>query len=166
MQKIVDSINDSVNRTLGVTPNSINFYNQKNIYFKQRKENKIYEKKLRRKKPKFKVGDYVTTLKKDSTFRRGYAESHTKEFFYIVKHYLTTPPTYSIADLKDRVLDKKFYENQLTRVFYDKDNDDMVWEMKVLKVDKKRKKALIHYLVEPKDVHHWVPLSSITKDSL
>ena len=52
-------------------------------------------------------------LKKKNTFEKGYTNRFTTELFLINAIYHTNPITYEIEDLKNEIIEGKFYEWEL-----------------------------------------------------
>ena len=77
----------------------------------------LYSKPLREfNKPTFKVGDRVRISKYDLPFRKGYKPQFTREVFEIVAIAIRKPPTYTIKDEQDQVIQGKFYQKKLIKV--------------------------------------------------
>ena len=77
----------------------------------------LYSKPLREfKKPIFKIDDRVRISKYDLTFRIGYKPQFTREVFEIVGITTRKPPTYTIKDEQDEIIQGKFYQKELIKV--------------------------------------------------
>ena len=77
----------------------------------------FYCKPLREfKKPAFKFGDRVRNSKYDLPFRRGYKPQFTREVFAIVAIATRKPPTYTIKDEQDEIIQGNFYQKELIKV--------------------------------------------------
>ena len=90
--KIVDIVNkykNTYHRTIKMKPVDIT----SSTYIDFGKENK-------KKDPKFKVGDYVRTLKYKNIFAKDYLPNWSKDILLIKKVKNTVPWTYFICDLK------------------------------------------------------------------
>ena len=66
-------------------------------------------------KPKFKIGDQVRIRRKIDTFHRGYKIQFTQELFTVTAIPTNNPPTYIISDLKNEIIEGKFYEPELVK---------------------------------------------------
>ena len=76
-----------------------------------------YSKPLREfKKPTFKIGDRVRISKYYLPFRKGYKPQFTREVFEIVAIATRKPPTYTIKDEQDEIIQGKFYQKELIKV--------------------------------------------------
>ena len=77
----------------------------------------LYRKPLREyKKPTFKTGDRVPISKYDLLFRKGYKPQFTRKKFQIVAIAGRKPPTYTIKDEQDEIIEGKFYQIELIKV--------------------------------------------------
>ena len=77
----------------------------------------LYSKLLREyKKPAFKIGDRVRISKYDLLFRKGYKPQFTGEVFEIVAIATKKPPTYTIKDEQDDIIQGKFHQKELIKV--------------------------------------------------
>ena len=77
----------------------------------------LYSKPLREfKKPIFKIGDRVRISKCDLPFRKGYKPQVTREVFEIVAIATRKPPTHTIKDEQDEIIQGKIYQKELIKV--------------------------------------------------
>ena len=77
----------------------------------------LYSKPLRElKKPTFKIGVRVQISKYGLPFRKGYKPQFTREVFEIVANKTRKPPTYTIKDEQDEIIQGKFYQKDLVKV--------------------------------------------------
>ena len=77
----------------------------------------LYSKPLRKfKKPTFKIGDRVRISKYDLLLCKGYKPHFTREIFEIVVIATRKPPTYTIKDEQDEIIQGKFYQKELIKV--------------------------------------------------
>jgi hypothetical protein len=105
IDKFVNNINNSVNRTIGVKPNSVNYENAQELL-----ETVFKEEKPKTLKNKFNTGDIVRISKEKAKFDKGYYPNYTDELFKISKVNKTKPPSYRIDDLKGNRIRGIFYE--------------------------------------------------------
>ena len=76
-----------------------------------------YSKPLREsKKSAFKIGDRVRISTCDLPFLKGYKPQFTREVFETVAIATRKPPTYTIKDQQDEIIQCKFYQKQLIEV--------------------------------------------------
>ena len=77
----------------------------------------LYSKTLREfKKPTFKIGVRVRISKYDWPFRKGYKPQFTREVFEIVAIATRKPPTYTMKDEQDEIIQGKFSQKELIKV--------------------------------------------------
>ena len=78
----------------------------------------LYSKPLREfKKPTIKIGDSVRISKYNLPFRKGYKPQFTREVFDFVAIATRKPPTYTIKDEKVDIVQGKFYQKELLKLF-------------------------------------------------
>ena len=77
----------------------------------------LYSKPLREyRKPTFKIGDRVQISMFDLPFYEGYKPQFTSDVFEIVEIATKKPPTYTIKDEQDEIIQGKFYQKELINV--------------------------------------------------
>ena len=77
----------------------------------------LYSKLLREfKKPTFKTGDRVRISKYDLPFCKGYKPQFAREVSEIVAIATKRPPTYTIKDEQDEIIQGNFYQKELIKV--------------------------------------------------
>ena len=67
-------------------------------------------------KHNFYVGDFVRIFKKDKAYRKSYKQSFTDEVFEITGIPTLNPPTYSLIDADNKLIQGKFYQPELQLV--------------------------------------------------
>ena len=108
LPQFITTLNSRKNSSIDMRPNIV-----KNCDFMSI----LYSKPLRDfKKPIFKNGDRVRTSKYDLPFRKGYKPQFTREVFEIVAIATRKPPTYTIKDEQDEIIQGKFYQKELIKV--------------------------------------------------
>uniref|UniRef100_A0A915DN01 Integrase n=1 Tax=Ditylenchus dipsaci TaxID=166011 RepID=A0A915DN01_9BILA len=114
IQKIVNSINNTVNSTTGVKPNSVTYKNA-NSLFDRMYDLKEEFKTIKNKICKFKVGDTVRFDRYKQLFTKGLAKFSDEIF--IITEVLThhDPTVYRIKDLSNEPIKGYFYEKELIR---------------------------------------------------
>ena len=102
LPQFITTLNSITNSSTDMKPNTV-----KNCDFMSI----LYSKPLREfKKPAFKIGDRVRISKYDLLFRKGYKPQSTREVFEIVASATRKPPTYTIKDEQDEIIQGKFYQ--------------------------------------------------------
>ena len=77
----------------------------------------LYSKPLREyKKPTFKTSEIVQISKYDLPFRKGYKPQLRREVFEILAIATRKPPTHTIKDEQEQIIQGKFYQKELTKV--------------------------------------------------
>lgn len=136
LPNIVKTYNSRVHSTIKRAPQSVTVKNQGEVL-------KIYKQKwakLKRKNPKFKLGDIVRIQKAKSIFDKESDNSFTKELFKIAHVNISLPlPMYVLRDLKGELITGHFQEEELQKVNIDMTRDLFIIE-KILKYRGKGKK--------------------------
>ena len=70
---------------------------------------------MKKKNPKFKVGDHVRISKYKNIFAKGYTQNWSEEVFIVSKTKDTVPWTYVISDLNGEKIAGSFYEKELQK---------------------------------------------------
>ena len=110
VEKIVTSINKSVNRTTGMRPIDVNIENAVQLW------NKLYLNKYNtRKKYKYQEGEPVRISKEKGTFEKGYLPNYSQEVFKIDQVKRGNIPNYRLVDSKGEEIYGKFYEPEFSR---------------------------------------------------
>ena len=108
LPQFITTLNSRINSSIDMRPNTV-----KNCDFMSI----LHSKPLREfKKPIFKIGDRVRISKYDLPFRKGYKPQFTGEVFEIVGIATRKPPTYTIKDEQDEIIQGKFYQKELMKV--------------------------------------------------
>ena len=68
------------------------------------------------KNPTFKIGDRVRISWYDLPFCKGYKPQFTREVFEIEANATSKPPTYTIKDEQDEIIQGKSYQKELFKV--------------------------------------------------
>ena len=116
LQKIASSYNKTMHSVTMMRPEEVNEQNNiqtyMNMYYRGRSS-----KRVKKTKPKFKVGDYVRLLKPKGPFNKGYLPQYTWEIFQISHIVPGDPPAYNVKDLNNEpIMNALFYEPELSLV--------------------------------------------------
>ena len=112
LQAFVDIIISRINRVTKLAPNQVKKSDESFLVSLQNC-NAI-------KKPKFKLGQHVRIRRKIDLFHRGYRIQFT-EVFQTAAVETLNPPTHSLRDCNNQLIQGKFYESE--RVQFEKDNE-------------------------------------------
>lgn len=166
--KFVDKIDDllktynsRIHRMIGISPEQAEKDPSTHIFI--RKKMGLYHMKVKRKKPKLKVGDFVRIAKIKGKFSRGYKEQSNLEIFKIYHINEKMPiPLYHLENYSGTEKIKGgFYEFELTK------SDSEVFRIE--KVIRKRKKNGIKELYVKwkgfdSSFNSWIPESNVVQD--
>ena len=98
--QFITTLNSKPSSSIDMTPNTVQNSGFMSI---------LYSKPLREyKKPTLKTGDRKRILKHDMPFRKGYKPLFTWKVFEIVAIATRKPPTYTITDEQDKIIQGKF----------------------------------------------------------
>ena len=118
LQDIVDSINNSVNRSHGGAPSEVLDNNSLEVF------NKLYQKLIDHtlyKTPKFSEGDTVRVAYNKADFHKGFHPKFSADVFEVYKILKPGPePVYELLDAERKLIKEKFYEAELVKVSHDK----------------------------------------------
>lgn len=155
LQNITSSYNNTYHRSIKKTPASVSKKDESELW------QKLYISQM---KPpikkitfKFEIGDIVRISKTRQSFQRYYSEHWTNELFIVKKRVLKEYiAIYELTDYKGEEIKGTFYENELQKVYVDKDT-----LYNVEKVEKRRQKngvkeSLIKWWGWPKKYNSWI----------
>ena len=114
---------------------------------------------IKRKKPKYSIGDTVRIWAERGQFHRGYMEDYTKEHFIISKVLTNLPfPRYIIKEYNGDVVTDSFFEDEL--VVYKPNN---LYPIEVINKRKSKDglEYLVHYIGWPHTYDEWKPARDI-----
>ena len=79
-------------------------------------------------KPKLKVGDYARNAEKRNIFSKLYTSNGNRELLKVNEVLKTQPPTYKIEDINGKIIEGKYYEQELLKSQFDFESNDKVLE--------------------------------------
>ena len=110
LTQFIATLNSGKNSSIDMRPNTVKSCDIMSI---------LYSRPLREfKKPTFKIVDRVQISKYDLSFRKNYKPQFTREVFEIVAIATRRPPTYTIKDEQDEIIQGKFCQKELIKVIY------------------------------------------------
>lgn len=146
LEKIVQKYNNTVHRTTGYKPNSVDNKNAEEILSNSYSHLKTVDPK----KPKLKVNDFVRISKHREAFDKGYTPNWSSEIFQIQKVQLTNPTSYLLKDYNNEDVQGGFYEEELQKVKY----PDVYLVEKILK--QKGDKVYVKWLGFSNSNNSWI----------
>lgn len=141
LPELIDTYNNTVHRTIKMKPKDVTSRDQIIDRFKS---------VVKKKKPKFKVGDKVRVSKAKHVFEKGYTPNWTTEIFTVSRVSPTNPVTYHLKDYKNEKIKGGFYEQELLKAKY----PDVYLIEKVLQ--RRGDKVLIKWLGFDKEHNSWI----------
>ena len=155
LDELVDQYNNTIHSSIGMTPKEAS---------KKKNEVKVWRnlygdyssKPMKRKVPKFKVGDKVRITRKKGVFEKGYTTRWTEEIFTVSKVRYTDPITYKIVDNNNEEIQGSFYEQELQ-----KSTQEMFRIEKIIK--RKGNKSLVKWFGYPDSFNSWIDNSELIK---
>lgn len=109
LQMLISDYNNSMHRTIKMTPNEVNVHNERMLL------DTIYNTKIKVdiRKPKFRIGDLVRLTKYKHIFQNGYTPNWTTEVFKVKIVQKTNPTTYLLTDLEGNDIKGSVYSEEL-----------------------------------------------------
>jgi len=170
LQDFVYSYNHTQHRSIKMAPNDVNPANEASLwqqqyvqpYIKaaQKVKTEQTKKKTRRRKKKkfkFKEGDTVRVSFLREPFSREYHQKWSGEVFTITKRFLRKDlPIYRLKDHAGDVVQGTFYQPELQKVIFDKDQKFKVEKVLKTKGKGKNKQSLVRWLHWPSKYDSWV----------
>lgn len=154
LQKIIDSYNNTKHSAIKMTPASVNL---QNAAIARKNLNQRYG-QCSRKPPRYKVGDIVRISRFRSVFSKAYEGGWTDELFKIVRiSESRSPHVYFLKDLDGEEIDGIFYEEELSRVR--KDLNEEIWEIDEILQTKgkgRTKKYFVSWKNWPSKFNSWI----------
>ena len=151
MDELLKNYNSSWHRSVQMSPIAASDVKNTHQVFANLYSDEIYKQD---KKPKFRIGDRVRISKyKRKLFDKGFTLNWTEEIFVINKILHTKP-----VDLQGEAVTGSFYEPELQKT-----TQEIFRIEKVIRRDKKRKRALVKWRGYPGKFDSWVPMSELNK---
>ena len=116
LEDLVKSYNNRRHRMIKMTPAEAEL--EENLEDVRKNVKKNYD-KIKKRKPRFKIGDKVRVKIRRNTFTRGYQDSFSEEVFQIFNINTVLPRvTYTLSELDDeaKTVEGTFYAEELQRV--------------------------------------------------
>ena len=114
-----------------------------------------HEEKVKKKKPKFKVGDQVRISVVKGKFEKGYTPNFSYEVYTVSKVLDTNPITYKLVDYNEDAISGSFYENEMLKTKHPEH-----YEVEAILETRKRgnkKEHLVKFYGWDKKFSEWIP---------
>ena len=118
LNDVVVTYNNNIHSTINMTPVDASNNPDKVKY------SFIY----RNVKPKLKVGDFFRNADKRNIFSKGYTSNWNRKLFKVNEVLKTQPPTYKIEDINRKIIESKYYEQELLKSEFDFESNNKVLE--------------------------------------
>lgn len=151
LQDVVTKYNNTRHNTIGMKPSEVRKSHEEMLLKKIYSKNK----KVPRRKAKFKIGDMVRISRLKNVFEKGYYSTFSTELFKIAKVKDTVPKTYLIEDLKGRPVSGAMYSQELLKTKY----PNIYLVDKVIKFNRNKTQAFVQWLGMKE--RSWIPASDI-----
>lgn len=154
LQDFVSSYNNTVHRTIKMTPNK-KFQSKKGYYIPQNQDivKKVY---------KFKINDKVVVSRNSDKMFKSYEGTFNKEIFSVSKRfYKSNLPMYHLRDLNNDIIEGSFYEQELQLFNI---NSNTIYQIeKIIKTRGrgKNKQFLVRWQDYDKSFDSWVNANQI-----
>ena len=154
LDKLVNDYNNTKHSSVKMTPKEASKKENEEKVSVNLYGNLIYWKP---KKPKFTIGNKVPISKyKRRVFDKGYTPNWTEEVFVVDKVLPTKPVTYEIVDSMGEEIEGSFYEKELQKA-----KQQTFRIEKVIRRDKKKKKALVKWKGYSDKFNSWVSFKDL-----
>ena len=178
LQSFVHAYNNSLHRSIGTTPASVNTVNEDEIRLKEyqlkhRKVTAVHKvksesnvkseiKEVKKKKPKaifrLKIGDTVRISMLKEKFDREYDQKWSTETFIISTRFRRENLVlYKLKDMEGDPLEGSFYSREVQKVTVGENDEHIVEKI----VKKKAGKAFVKWKGWPRKFNSWIPVSQI-----
>lgn len=165
LQDIVHAYNHTRHSSTRMQPVTVTRENARIAYenIKRRWNNDIIVK--RRRKAKYHVGDLVRVSRAKGTFEKGYEAGWSEELFRIHRVLEWRKPlVYELSDLTGEIIDGIFYEQELSRVDKNLQEEEFIVD-RVIKSKGRgdNKQLLVSWCGYPSKFNTWIPATSLTQ---
>lgn len=158
LQDLLESYNNTVHRTIKMTPAQVNDSNILTVY------NNTYGKTREqpRTDAKFVVGDYVRVSKYKHILEKGYTSNWSDEVFRITYVIERTPVVYEICDLLGENIDGVFYENELQKISLPTDTKYKIDKILRKRTRRGRSEVFVRWKGYPSKFNSWIRSSELS----
>lgn len=115
LQDILKSYNNSLHRSIAMTPNQVNKFNEMDVWMQSNKD--LWSPKKKHKRPnELKVNDFVRIRDLKNSFSKGYAANFSGNLYKVQSVQNTRPVTYKLFDSDGDPVMGAFYKEELSKV--------------------------------------------------
>ena len=161
LDDIVKGYNKSYHRSIKMAPNKVIKSNSSKVFLNLYGFNKNRDSEPNKAIVNFKIGDSVRIAKYKGVFSKGYTRNWTNEIFVIKQIFMSNQITYSLEDLDGEVIEGKYYDKELQKVYISKDAPLKVDQILKTRKNKKIKEYLVSWKNQPKSENSWVKESDL-----
>lgn len=155
LQQLVDSYNRTYHTTIKTIPANVTLDNSSKV--REILSDKLYS--MKKRTPKYHVGDFVRISCEKASFQKGYKGGYSEEIFRISR-ILTQrfPIVYVVSDLSGEEIDGIFYTEELSRVRKGKTFNKLLTVKKILQVKGRgnEKRVLVSWKGLPDNFNTWL----------
>lgn len=166
LDKLIEAYNNAHHRSINMTPMQAKSadYSQvfRNLYGYRNRRDMILNQEYR--EGKFKIGDTVRVKYDLSVLDRGYLPNWSDAWYTIVTvNHAQSIPRYIVKDERGRLQKRTYYDKELQLVDTSKARARIE---KIIKINNKKKLALVHWLNTSSDLDSWIPLEEARRSIL
>lgn len=108
LEELLNEYNNSIHSTIKMKPIDVNCRRVERNLLKN-----VYNYKIKKIIPKFKIGQHVRISKFKNIFEKGYTPNWSPELFKIIRVNKKHPATYQLEDYQKNVIKGQFYQKEL-----------------------------------------------------
>lgn len=161
---IVKAYNNTVHTTIKMKPAAVTLYNARKAW--KNLQRVALKRQIKRKKPKYKAGQYVRISRERNIFKKGYEKGWSDEIFKIQKVIKRQNLfIYELCDLDGENIEGFFYPEELSVVHRDRVLGEEFQIEKILKTrgTGARKEFLVSWVGYPQKFDSWVKAKDLKK---
>ena len=156
LKDFIESYNNTYHRSIKTTPNKVNLKNQDKIYFNLYGFNKNEDVEPNIVQTDIKIDDYVRLSKDKKQFEKGYTNKWTEEIFVVDQIIYQDPLLFIIKDLNDEILEGKFYEEEIQKIYINKDKTYYYNNIIKTRIKNKKKEYFVSWRGYPESFNSWI----------
>lgn len=148
---VSSSYNNSHHSSIRMKPSEVTKDNEHIVF------NNLYRKKDKSLVAfKFKVGDTVRISKLRGSFKKGYKQNYTDEYFNVAECLPRRPPVYRLKDYDGEILEGSFYGPELQKIIIDKNQTFKIEKILSRKKRQGQIMVLVKWLGWPDKCNSWI----------